>query len=131
MKAGDTARVRALRKLAAELQVAATSGRRFDEVAVIKSYAGALRASAEEYEQLGVEDRAEAVRAELAVVEEFLPAQMSRPEIEELVGRIIGENQYGPRDLGKVMKAVMSGHGDVVDGRTASEVARELLSRSG
>lgn len=121
-------RLRALRLLRAELQVAETSGEEFNEVDVVKSFARKLRKSAEEYDRLGLPERAEALRAELHTVEEFLPEQMSRAELAELIANLIRENDYGPRDIGIVMKAVMSRHGDVVDGRVARQLAMEELA---
>lgn len=121
-------RLRALRLLRAELQVAETSGEEFKEVDVVKSFARKLRKSAEEYDRLGLAERAEALRAELHTVEEFLPEQMSRAELAELIANLIRENDYGPRDIGMVMKAVMSRHGDVVDGRLARQLAMEELA---
>lgn len=129
MKDGEKERLRVLRMLRSEFQVAETSGRDFDELDVVKSYAKKLRESAEEFDELGREDRAAAARRDLAVVEEFLPPQMSEEEIEELVSDIIEENEYGLRDVGKVMKTVMGEHGDVVDGRVAQRVARRLLEQ--
>ena len=128
LKAGRKKRLRVLRMLRSELQVAETSGRDFDEIDVIKSYARTLQDSAEEYEELDRPEQAEKARRDLEVVQEFLPTPMSRGELEELIQTLVDEHDYGPRDLGKVMKAVMSEHGDRVDGRLAQEIAREKLS---
>ncbi|MCK4283976.1 MAG: GatB/YqeY domain-containing protein [Candidatus Brocadiae bacterium] len=128
LKGRQTERLRALRMLRAELQVAETSGKEFKETDVVKSHAKKLRKNVEEYEQLGLTDRAEAIREELAVVEEFLPPQMSRDELGQQIAALIEENDYGPRDIGKVMKALMSEHADVVDGRLAREIAAEKLA---
>lgn len=128
LKAGRKERLRVLRMLRSELQVAETSGRDFDEIDVIKSYARTLQDSAEEYEELDRPEQAEKARRDLEVVQEFLPTPMSRGELEELIQTLVDEHDYGPRDLGKVMKAVMSEHGDRVDGRLAQEIAREKLS---
>lgn len=128
LKAGRSERLRALRMLKAELEVARASGRQYDEVQVVRSHAKGLRRSAEEYEKLGLADRAGAIRAELAVVEEFLPRQMGREELEGLIEGLIRENRYGPRDIGALMKTIMSRHGDVVDGRMANEIARARLA---
>jgi len=128
LKTGQKQRLRVLRMLRAEFQVAQTSGRDFEDVDVVKSYANTLRKTAEEYEELGRDEKAEQIRGDLAVVEEFLPPQMSAEELEALIGGIIQENDYGPRDLGRVMKTVMGEHGDVVDGRQAQQIARRLLA---
>ena len=128
LKGGQKARLSAMRLLKAELEVAGASGKAFSEVDVARSYAKKLHKVAEEYAQLGVADRAQAARADAQVVEEFLPPQMGRPELERLIADLISQNQYGQRDLGKVMKEVMSRHGDVVDGQTAREIATQQLS---
>ncbi len=128
LKAGQKERLRVLRMLRSELQVAETSGRDFDEIDVIKSYARTLQDSAEEYEELDRPEQAEKARRDLEVVQEFLPTPMSRGELEELIQALVDEHDYGPRDLGKVMKAVMGEHGDRVDGRLAQEIAREKLT---
>jgi hypothetical protein len=128
LKQGLKDRVRALRMLKAELEVAETSGTEFKEVDVVKSYARKLRESLEEYQRLGVPDRASLMEAELRVVEEFLPRQMTRQEVESVVAALIVEGGYGPGDFGKVMKAVMSRHGDAVEGRLVQEVVRLQLA---
>ncbi len=114
--------------LLSELKVAEASGEDFDETAVVKSYAKKLRKSASEYEKLNHPEKAEELLAELKVVEEFLPAQLSASEIEALVSRLLEQNDYGPRDLGRLMKAVMGEHGDRVDGGLVQQIAARKLS---
>ena len=128
MKAGDKQKVGVLRMLLSELKVAERSGKDYDEMDVVHSYAKRLRKNVNEYEDLDRSDRADEARKELSVVEQFLPEQMSRAEIEELVAGLVEENDYGPSDLGKVMKQVMSEYGDRVDGSVVQEVAREKLN---
>ncbi len=131
LKAGQKERLRVLRQLKAEFEVAETSGGDFDEVRVVKAYAKSLRKTAEQYEELGKDEQAESCRHDLSIVEEFLPPQMGREELEPLITDLIEQNDYGPRDIGKVMKTVMSEHGDAVDGRLAQQIAREKLAEGG
>ncbi len=131
LKGGRKERLRALRLLKAELQVAQTSGKEFEETDVVKSYANKLRKSLDEYGRLGLPDQAARLKQELQVVQEFLPEQMSRSELENLIAALIKENNYGPRDIGQLMKAIMSQHRDVVDGRVAQEIARPMLAELG
>jgi hypothetical protein len=128
LKAGRRERLGALRMLKSELEVAQASGRDYDPVQVVRSHAGTLRKSAEEYEELGLKERAEALRGQLAVVEEFLPEQMGREQLEELIDGLIRDNEYGPGDVGRLMGELMGRHGDVVDGRLANEIARQKLA---
>ena len=128
MRGRDKERLSVLRMLLTEFQVAETSGREVDEAAVVRSYAKKLRKVADQYKELNLPDEACKAEAELAIVEEFMPRQMEPSEVEAIVARIIEENDYGPRDLGRVMKAVMAEHGDRVDGRQVQEIARNRLA---
>ena len=66
---------------------------------------------------------------ELAVIESFLPAQMSAEEIEAQVKTIIAETgAAGMKDLGKVMPAAMKAMGGVADGKLISEAVKKLLA---
>jgi hypothetical protein len=128
LRAGQKGRVSVLRMLLNELNVAEKSGQEYDAQKVLQSYAKKLRKSAEEYEELERPDKAEELHAELDVVEEFLPEQMSREEITTLVEQIVEHNDYGPRDLGKVMKEIMGEYGRRVDGGLVNQIARDKLA---
>lgn len=128
LRAGQKDRVSVLRMLLNELNLAEKSGQEYDEQQVLQSYAKKLKKSADEYEELDRPDKAEEVHAELEVVEEFLPEQMSREEITALVEQIVKENDYGPRDLGKVMKEIMGQYGSRVDGGLVNQIARDKLA---
>lgn len=130
MKARDRDRLRVLRMLLSELKVAETSGSDFDELDVVKSYAKRLRKNAEEYEELNLPEKAREAREELAVAEEFLPEQMSRQQISQLVEDLIERHDYGAGDLGQIMKRIMSEYGDRVDGGVANEIVRQKLSET-
>jgi uncharacterized protein YqeY len=127
LKAGARDRLRVLRLLKTELQVAQSSGRDYDEVAVVRAYANSLRKTAEEYERRGRPELAEGVHADLKVVDEFLPGQMSAEDLEGLIAALIERNGYGPGDVGKLMRTLMAEHGAEVDGRLAQQTARRLL----
>lgn len=67
-------------------------------------------------------------RAELAVIESFLPGQLGESEIEALVKEAMAEvNASGPADMGKVMKAVMPKIQGRAAGDKISQVVRRLL----
>jgi len=127
MRSRDRKRLSVLRMVLSELKVADASGKEVDELAVVKSYASKLKKAAEQYDGLGLQDKADEAREEMAVVEEFMPAQMGEGQLAELVAKLIEENSYGPRDMGKVMKAVMAEYGDQVDGRTVQQIAKQKL----
>jgi uncharacterized protein YqeY len=63
---------------------------------------------------------------ELAIIEEFLPKQLSRDELTTIIGGI--KEKSGSTNLGEIMKILKESHGGSYDGKIASEVARHLLA---
>ena len=84
--------------------------------------------AASAYTDAGHPDRADAELAEAAVIEAYLPAQLSDDELTALVAEAIAESgAAGPQAMGQVMKAVqpkVAGRAD--GGRVAAEVKRQL-----
>ena len=75
-----------------------------DVLAVLDKMVKQRRESVAQYEQAGRPELAAAENAEIAVLQEFLPAQLSEAEIDELVARAVAETgAAGMRDMGKVM----------------------------
>ena len=75
------------------------------------------------------EDLVKEAEAELAILEAYLPEQMTREEIEDHVKAVINEvGASSPRDIGKVMKPLMAELRGKADGRLVNEVVREQLS---
>jgi len=86
--------------------------------------------SAEEYERAGRTDLADKELAEAALLEGYLPQQMSEAEIEAEVSAIIAEvGAAGPQDMSKVMPAAMQRLRGRADGRTVNQVVTRLLSK--
>jgi uncharacterized protein YqeY len=66
---------------------------------------------------------------ELAILEAYLPRQLTRGEIEERARQVITEvGATSPRDIGKVMRPLMASLKNEADGRVVNEVVRELLA---
>jgi uncharacterized protein len=98
-------------------------------IAAIRKEIKQRRDSAAEYEKVGAEEKAAAEVAEAIVLEQYLPAQMSTEQIEEIVRAAIAETgATSPRELGKVMAAAMERVKGLADGKAVNEVARRLLS---
>ena len=86
--------------------------------------------SAEEYKRAGRTDLADKELAEAALLEGYLPKQMSEAEIEAEVSAIIAEvGATGPQDMSKVMPAAMQRLRGRADGRTVNQVVTRLLTR--
>lgn len=87
------------------------------------------RESIEAYEQGGRKELAEAERAELAVIHEFLPRLADEAQTRAWVEEAIqASGASGPRDLGKVMGALMTAHRGELDGKLARRLAAERLA---
>lgn len=87
------------------------------------------RESAEEYERGKRMDLADKERAEAAMLEAYLPQQLSEEEIEVEVRSLISElGASGPRDISKVMPAAMSRMKGKADGRLVNRVVTRLLA---
>jgi uncharacterized protein YqeY len=87
------------------------------------------RESAEAYEQGGRPELAEAEREEIAIIEDFLPRQMSEPETRAAVEKVVAEmGGGGLKDMGKVMAAIKERYAGQMDMARASSLAKQLLS---
>ena len=81
------------------------------------------------YRDAGREDRATAEEAEAAILNEFMPRQLSEDEVEALArDAIAGAGAASPGDLGRVMGALVPRTKGRADGRLVSEVVRRLLA---
>ncbi len=100
-----------------------------DILAIIAKEAKIRKESIIEFQRGGRDDLVAEAQAELALLEEYLPQQMGREEIEAEARRVIeATGASGPRDMGKVMKPLMADLRGRADGRLVNEIVRELLS---
>jgi len=87
------------------------------------------RESIAEFEKADRRDLVEKERAELEVLQSYLPAQVSRDEIAEAAREVIAEvGAGGPRDKGKVMPVLIGRLAGGAEGREINEVVTELLA---
>jgi uncharacterized protein YqeY len=140
MKARNQARLDVLRMARARLQEAevalrATQGRDYEitdeeSTRVLSGYAKQRRDSIDAYRAAGREDLAAKEEAELAIVQEFLPRQLSELEIREIAREAIASTgAASAKDMGQVMKAVMPKVQGAADGKLISRIVNELLSK--
>lgn len=134
MKARDAARTSTLRMVKAAVQNREIEkGGELSEEELLKALQSLVkqrRDSVEQYEKAGREELAEKERAEIAVIEEYLPRAASREEIERVVAEVISETGASSmKEMGAVMKAAQARlAGRSADGRTVSEVVKARLS---
>jgi uncharacterized protein YqeY len=110
-----------------------TAGRRElsdDEVMqVVEKQAKQRRDSIEAFTKANRQDLIDKERSELAILEEYLPKQLSRDEIAAEVRAVIAETgASGPADKNKVMPAAIARMKGRADGRAINEVVTELLA---
>lgn len=96
---------------------------------VLLKMAKQRRESIEMYEDGGRQELAEKEKAELAVIEEFLPQQMSEDETRAAIAQIKTDlGADGIKDMGRVMGELKSRHGATLDMSKASGLVKEVLS---
>lgn len=127
MKAQDKLRMSVLRMVLSEMKLLETSGKEFKYIDAVKGYAKKLKKTVEEYERLKLPDKANDIKAELAIVEEYLPKQMADDELERVVAEVIETNKFTSKDFGNAMKIIMGKYSDVADGKKVQALIREKL----
>jgi hypothetical protein len=99
-----------------------------DVVAALLHAQKTRRESIEQFEKGGRADLADAERAELAVLEPYLPAQLGEAEVRAAAAAVVAElGASSKKDLGRVMKALLARHKGALDGKLASRIVGELL----
>lgn len=136
MKAGDKTRLAAVRLILAKLkdkdiELRTASNIPDDDVMVtdvLQKMAKQRRESITLYEQGGRQELAEVEKAELAVIETFLPQQMGDEEVKAAIAAIIAETgAEGMKDMGKVVAALKAKHGTQLDMGKASGLVKAAL----
>ncbi len=137
MKAGDKPRLAAVRLILAKLkdkdiELRTASSVPDDDVVVVdvlQKMAKQRRESITLYEQGGRQELAEVEKAELAVIEDFLPQQMGEDEVKAAIAAIIAETgAAGMKDMGKVVAALKAKHGSQLDMGKASGLVKAALA---
>jgi uncharacterized protein len=128
LKAGDRERASALRVVLSELQKDLKEGGT-DEIAVLQRERKRRLESALAFRDGGRDELADAAEREAALIEDYLPQQLSDEELHAIVGDAVAETgATSPRDMGRVMSAVMPQVQGRADGRRVSAAAKELLA---
>lgn len=87
------------------------------------------RDSLPDFEKSGREDLIKQVNEEIAIISEYLPKQLSKEEVEKIVGEVINDlNATSMKDMGKVMKEAKARIGVTADGKTINEIVKQKLS---
>ena len=135
MKAKDTVALESLRAIKSAILLARTEAgaseelSEADELKLLQKLVKQRKDSAALYTQQGRNDLAETEFAQKAVIEKFLPAQLSEAEVEEALKGIIAQvGATSPKDMGKVMGAATKQLAGKADGKLISDIVKKLLS---
>ncbi|MBO0447786.1 GatB/YqeY domain-containing protein [Enterococcus ureilyticus] len=135
MKAKDKETLSVLRMLKAAIQnEQIKAGRDLDgeeELTVLSREMKQRRDSLSEFEKAGRDDLADKVKIEIAIVEKYMPKQLSEEEIRQIVQTAIDQTgATSPNEFGKVMGAVMPKVKGKADGNQVNAIAKELLQEN-
>jgi uncharacterized protein YqeY len=134
MRAKDTVALEALRAIKSEILLAQTATgskeeiTEDDEIKILQRLVKMRKDSAGIFTAQNRPDLAEPELAQIAVIEKFLPAQLSEEEVEAVVAKIIAETgASGIASMGKVMGLASAQIGGQAEGKTISAIVKKLL----
>lgn len=134
MKAKDTVALESLRAIKSALLLASTSGSgteitEEDEIKLVQKLVKQRKDSAAIFIEQGRQDLAEPELAQAAVIEQFLPEQLTEEEVEKVVVQTIdATGASGMKDMGKVMGIVSKELAGQADGKMISAIVKQKLS---
>jgi uncharacterized protein YqeY len=129
MKAKDELRLSVLRMMKSKILYVNARGDLPDAevIKIINKYGKDIKESIEEFTKVGRSVEAETCRKELAIVQEYLPKELSPEEIKAVVQQTIQEmGAASIKEMGNVMKAVIA-KAPGIDGKIVSQLVREIL----
>lgn len=134
MKAKDQVALESLRAIKSELLLAQTSGAteafsEADEIKLLQKLVKQRKDAAAIFIEQGRNDLADPELAQAAVIEQFLPAQLSEAEVEAIITAIITDNGFsGMQNMGQVMGLANAKLAGTADGKTISTIVKKLLT---
>ena len=134
MRAKDTIALEALRAIKSEILLAQTAtGSKeeittAEEIKILQKLVKMRKDSFEIFNKQNRPDLAEPELAQIAVIEKFLPTQLTEAEVEAIVSKIIAQTgAVGIASMGKVMGLATAEIGGSAEGKTISSIVKKLL----
>jgi uncharacterized protein YqeY len=128
MRAGEKARVGALRLVLSELQKSEKDGSA-DELAVLRRERKRRLEAARAYTEAGREDLASTEQAEAELIAGYLPAELSDAQLEAIVEQAVRDSgASSAKDMGGAMKLAMAAVDGRADGKRVSGLIRAALT---
>ena len=136
MRAGDTGTRDAVRYILAAVKNAEIERRGplgpADEQAVVRRLGKQLADAVEQYRAAGRDELADREQSQLDVLQRYQQRELSDEDLRAIVDGVIDDlGAAGPKDMGKVMPALMERVAGRADGRRISSAARDALARRG
>ena len=133
MKAGDKAAMTGLRNIIGKLKASQIDKgeplTKEEALKILKSAAKQLRESVEQYKKGGRDDLAEKELFELSLLDKYLPEQLSKDKIREIVKETIqASGAKSMQDMARIMGMLMKELAESVDGKLVQQIVREELS---
>lgn len=133
MRSGDTVRRDTIRLLISEVKKKEIDSRHdlapAEEIQLLQQQAKQRRESIEQFEDAGREDLVAKEQAQLAIIESYLPQQMTDDELRTFIEEGIAQRgAAGPRDMGKLMGLLSASASGRVDGRRLADAVKQRLA---
>jgi uncharacterized protein YqeY len=134
MKAKEADRLSTIRMLQAavknrEIELRPNGITEQDVLAVVRKLAKQRRDSITEFEKAARQDLADKEKAELKIIETYLPAQMSPEQLTAIIEEVIKtQNATSQKQMGAVVKEVMNRAAGMADGKMISDLVRSKLA---
>ena len=128
MKSGQKDRLGVIRMLLSDVKNIDLDPRKPTAEDAVGAYGKKLRKSLEEYEKIGKADEVAKLRAEIAVVDEYLPKKAGREETERLVNEFLAGKSFTEKQVGQAMGAFMKAHGGQADAGVANQLIKQRLT---
>jgi uncharacterized protein YqeY len=128
MKSGQKDRLGVIRMLLSDVKNVDLAPKPTTQEQAVEAYAKKLRKSVEEYEKLGKADEVTKLKAELAIVDEYVPRKASPEQTAKLVDEFLAKNAFTERQVGQATGAFMKAHGGQVDPGQANALIKQKLA---
>lgn len=135
MRAKDMAKLNALRMVQSafknrEIELRPETMSEEEHIAVLKKLAKQRKESIEQYKAANRQDLVDAEAAELKLLEQYLPAQMSPEQVEKIVIEVIAAvGATTVKEMGAVMKEVQARTSGTADNKLVSEIIKAKLAK--
>ncbi|MBI5741319.1 MAG: GatB/YqeY domain-containing protein [Nitrospirae bacterium] len=132
LKSGDRDKVSILRMVKASIknrEIDKGSPLDDEEIyAILRSFVKRANESIEQFSKAGRTELAEKEKTELSIIQSYLPKQIGEDELRRIINDSSVEvGATGPKDMGRVMKAVMAKTKGLADGKLVSSLVQEIL----